>query len=74
MFLAPHTSLLGQVYYVVRLNDNDSVCVVPGDQLQPSVGSRLAIGATCEVAREGGGTQQATIIGVGWCSCHVHVL
>ena len=74
--LVMHPAAEVHVHYVVRLTQNDSVCIVRSDQIQPSAGPDLAIGAGCEVVTHGG-TQEAVIIGVGqWpymCTLYIHV-
>ena len=72
--------LMDGVYYVIRLTETDSVCVVPGDQLRCHGDQGLVIGAQCEVEGSpavgggGGEIQQAIIIGVGQYTCmYIHV-
>ena len=51
---------------MVRMSQDNSVCVVRAGQLHPSEGGQPAIGASCQVERgQGGETQGAIVVGVG---------
>ena len=59
------------MYYVVKMVESGSVCVVRSDQLRAGGGGEVGVGALCEVGEDG---QPGIIIGASQFNTFSHLL